>query len=187
MESNNEAGPDLKGMIRSVIEEYLAADRQRSEPAYKTELMDERKRREALEKRVNELVEENQKSRRIAEEADRHALIRSELMKLGVGKVELAFKVVKDEVRRAEDGSLIARTKDGEIGLRDFLERFVTENPEFLPARISGGAGPTGPQKSGYAAPATDLEQIRPGMSAEDLQRVRDQISQVALRALKGE
>lgn len=177
----------LKGMVRQVIEEYLSVDRQRSEPAYKTELLEERKRRESLEKRVNELVEENQRSRRMAEEADRHAQIRSELMKLGVGKVELAFKVVKDDVRRTEDGQLIARGRDGEVAMHEYLERFVAENPEFLPARITGGAGPSGPQKSGTSQAAVDLEQIRPGMSAEELQRARDQISQVALRALKGE
>src|SRR5512141_974608 len=103
--TEQQSGQDqLKGMVRQVIEEYLTVDRQRSEPAYKTELVEERKRRESLEKRVNELVEENHRSRKMAEEADRHAQIRGELMKLGVGKVELAFKVVKDEVRRTDDG-----------------------------------------------------------------------------------
>jgi hypothetical protein len=186
---NERAGGEdqLKGVIRNVIEEFLAADRHRSEPAYKTELTEEKKRRETLERRVNELVDENQKSRKMAEEAERHGAIRSELMKLGVGKVELAFKVVKDDIRRAEDGNLIARGKDGEVGVRDYLERFVTDNPEFLPARIAGGAGLTGPQKSGYGPAAVDLDQIRPGMSPEDLQRVREQISQVASRTLKGE
>jgi len=37
---------ELKNMIRSVIEEYSAVERHRAEPAYKAELLDERKRRE---------------------------------------------------------------------------------------------------------------------------------------------
>ncbi len=62
------------------------------------------KKREQLERRVNELVAENQRSRKMAEEADRSATIRAELQRLGVAKVDLAFKAVKDEIFRAEDG-----------------------------------------------------------------------------------
>ena len=42
-------------------------------------MVEERKRREALEKRLNELVEENKKSRRVAEEAERGSAVRAEL------------------------------------------------------------------------------------------------------------
>ena len=45
---------------------------ERAEPAYKAELQDERKRREALEARLNQLVEENRSARAAAEEADRN-------------------------------------------------------------------------------------------------------------------
>ena len=42
-----------------MIEEFVQAEQVKAEPAYKAELLDERKRREDLEKRVNELVQEN--------------------------------------------------------------------------------------------------------------------------------
>lgn len=181
------AGEDIRSVIRSVIEEFVTTEKRQSEPAYKAELMEERRRREQLEKRVNELVEENARSRRAAEESDRHSQIRAELQRIGVSKIDLAFKVVKDEVTRTEDGSLVARTSEGEVPLREYLNNFVHENPEFLPARIPGGSGVGGPAKKEPAGTAIELEKIRPGMSAEEIQRVRDHIAQVALQSLRGE
>lgn len=179
---------DMSGVMRSVIEEFLNAQRANAEPAYKAELADERRRRESLERRVNELVEENKKSRQLAEESERHSQIRAELQRLGVSKVDLAFRVVKDEVVRQADGSLAARTPQGEMGLREFLSGFVQENPEFLPARISGGSGmQTQPRNQGGQTAGIELDRIKPGMSAEDLARVREQISHIALQSLRGE
>lgn len=179
---------DLRAVIRSVIDEYATSERQRSEVAYKTELTEERKRREQLERRVNELVEDAKMSRKLAEEADRHGQIRSELQRLGVSKVDLAFRIVRDEIARAEDGSLMRQSGEGATPMKEYLNRFVSENPEFLPARISGGAGTLNPPKQGGAHPgAVDLDRIKPGMSAEELQRVREQISQVALETMRGE
>lgn len=184
-----EAAPadEVKHLVRSVIEEYMTAERRQSEPAYKTELVDERRRREQLEKRVNELVAENERSRQVAEEADRHSQIRTELQKLGVSKVDLAFKIVKDDVVRTTDGLLAAKTAEGEKGLKDFLSGFVKENPEFLPARIAGGSGAVSPAKSQAGGHGIELERIHPGMSREELQRVREQISQVMFESLGGE
>ena len=100
---------DVATIIRQVIDEYSRKEQAKTEPAYKAELLEERKRREQLERRVNELVDEAKRSRQLAEESDRHSAIRAELQRLGVGKVDLAFKAVRDEVVRAEDGRLLAR------------------------------------------------------------------------------
>lgn len=178
---------DIRGMIRSVIEEFITTERRQTEPAYKAELMEEKRRRESLEKRVNELVEENRRSRQAAEEIDRHSQIKAELQRLGVSKVDLAFKIVRDEVQRSEDGTLTAKTAEGDRPLREYLSAFVEQNPEFLPARISGGSGVTSPQRSGQMQGAFELERIKPGMSPEELQRVREQVSQLALQSLRGE
>ena len=97
---------------------------------------------------MNELVEENKRSRAAAEEAERSAAIRAELQKLGVAKVDLAYKAVKDDIVRTEDGRLVARGENGEQPRSDYLAGFVHENPELLPARIAGGSGMTGAQKS---------------------------------------
>lgn len=187
MENDNQ---DLRRMMRGVIEEFLTSERSRAEPAYKAELVEERRRRESLERRVNELVEENRRSQRRAEETERDAKIRGELARLGVAKVDLAYQVIKEDIVRTEDGRLVARTEEGERGLREYLAGWVKENPEFLPARMAGGSGvaPGGRVNGGGGSGfAIELERIRPGMSAEELQMVRERISQVAKESLRGE
>lgn len=125
------------------------------------ELAEERRRREGLEKRV--------------EEAERGSAIRAELQKLGVAKLDLAYKAVKDEVPR----------EAGEM--KEFLVKFVGENPELLPARLAGGSGASGGARgSGAAQGAVDIDKIRPGMSAEELDRVRQEIARVASQTLRG-
>lgn len=184
-EENQDDG--IRTVVRETIEEFLRKEQAKTEPAYKTELVEEKKRREQLERRVNELVEENRRSREAAEQAERSATIRAELQRLGVAKVDLAFKAVKDEVVRAEDGRLIAHGEQGELGLREYLAHFVSENPELLPARIAGGSGAS----AGKAAPAAasvsaDLDKIRPGMSVEESERIRQEIVRIASQALRG-
>ena len=100
---------DVRSIVQAVIQEFVKAEQSKAEPAYKTELVEERRRRESLEQRVNELVAENERSRQKAEEAERSTAIRAELQKLGVAKVELAYKAVKDEIQRGDDGRLMAQ------------------------------------------------------------------------------
>jgi hypothetical protein len=181
-------GIDIQAIVRQAIQEYANAEQAKSEPAHQAELLEERKRREQLERRVNELVEENKRSRQLAEEAERSAAVRAELQRLGVAKIDLAFKAVQDGVVRTQDGRLVARGDNGEVSVKDYLAAFVSENPEFLPARIAGGTGMTTTLK----APATgretvDLDKIRPGMSAEEMQRVREEIVRVASQTLRGQ
>src|SRR3954447_3391751 len=178
--------PDMKAIVRGAIEEFLSVQHQKSEPAYKAELLEERKRREQLERRVNELVDENRRSRQLAEEADRSAAIRAELQRLGVAKVDLAFKAVKDDIARLEDGRLAARTEAGEVSVREYLTRFVGENPELLPGRIHGGSGANAGHSQPVAASGVDLDKIRPGMSAEELEKVRREIARVARQTIRG-
>ncbi len=180
-------GLDVQSIVRQAIQEYLAAEQNKSAPAHQAELLEERRRREQLERRVNELVEENKRSREAAAEAERRSAIRSELQRLGVAKIDLAYKAVEDGILRTDDGRLIARTESGDVPVRDYLSGFVAENPEFLPARITGGTGVTAPSKSPSAGrEAIDIDRIRPGMSAEEMQRVREEIVRVASQTLKG-
>jgi hypothetical protein len=179
--------PDVQTIVRSAIQEFVNQQQAKSEPAVKAELQEERKRREQLERRLNELVEENTRSRKTAEEAERSAAVRAELQRLGVAKIDLAFKAVQDGIVRAEDGRLVARSDSGEMPVKEYLAAFVNENPEFLPARIAGGTGMTAALKAPAAGRETvDLERIRPGMSAEEMQRVREEIVRVASQTLKG-
>ncbi len=153
-----EAPIDVQSVVQQAIDEYMRKDSARREPAYKTELQEERRRREQLEKRMNELVEENKRSRALADEAQRNSAIRAELQKLGVMKVDLAYKAVQDAIVRGEDGRLLARGDNGEQSVGDYLAGFVHENPEFLPARIAGGTGMTGAQKTAPSATSNAID-----------------------------
>jgi hypothetical protein len=192
MEENNKGttadgnGPDLRSVVRGAIEEFMSNQQAKAEPAYKLELLEERKKREQLERRLNELAEEARRSRLAAEEMDRATSIRNELHRLGVAKVDLAFKAVKEDIVRAEDGRLIARTESGDVGAKEYLAKFLTENPELLPGRIQGGSGAGPGQKAPTSSGGFDMDKIRPGMSAEDLDRVREEIARIANQAMRG-
>jgi hypothetical protein len=178
---------EIKDLVRHAIEEFIRTEHRQAEPVYKLELQEERKRRESLESRVNQLVEENKKARAAAEESDRHTQIRSELQRTGISKMDLAFRAVKDEIVRGEDGRLRARGADGK-SLQEYLADFVQENPELLPARITGGSGAqhTGRPAAQVEDPTISLESIRPGMSKDELERVRTHIAKLASQALRG-
>jgi hypothetical protein len=177
---------DIRTIVRSAIEEYARAEQSKTEPAYKAELVEERKRREQLERRLNELVDENRRSRAMAEEIERSSSIRAELQRLGVTKVDLAFRAVKEDIQRSSDGRLIAKTDNGEVGMRDYLTGFLNENPELLPGRIQGGSGAGSGQKAQITASTVDLDKIRPGMSADELDRVRQEIARIASQTIRG-
>ena len=181
-----ESETQVRDLVRQAIDEFVRVQQAKAEPAYKTELQEERKRRESLETRVNQLVEENRKARSAAEEADRNSQIRTELQRLGVSKVDLAFKAVKDDIVRGEDGRLQGKGNDGK-SLQEFLAAFVQENPELLPARIAGGSGvQAGPRSAQGGAPGIDIDKIKPGMKQEELERVRQEISRLTSQALRG-
>lgn len=186
LEREPATGVDVREVVRQTIDEFMRNERRKAEPAYKAELQEERKRREGLEARLNQLVEENRKARAAADEADRNSQIRTELQRLGVTKLDLAFRAVKDDIIRAEDGRLQAKGADNKP-FEEYLANFVQENPELLPARIAGGSGAHAPSKR----PATsggsiDIEKIRPGMTKEELDHVRQEIARLAHQAMKG-
>jgi hypothetical protein len=177
---------DIRDVVRQAVEEFVRAEEHKDEPAYKAELHEERKRREHLETRLNQLVEENRRARALAEEADRNSQIRSELQRLGITKVDLAFRAVKDDIVRTDDGRLQGRGSENK-SLSDYLAGFVKENPELLPARISGGSGAQATSRQPSSdAPVIDIDKIRPGMNQEELDRVRQEISRLAVQTLRG-
>jgi hypothetical protein len=176
----------VRAIVKDTIEEFLKREQAKNEPAYRNELAEEKKRREQLERRLNELVAENQRSRQMAEEAERSSNIRSELQRLGVAKVDIAFKAVKDDIFRAEDGRLLARGDNGEVSVKEYLSHFLNENPEFLPARIQGGSGVTTAHKAAAPAAVSDLDKIRPGMSPEEAERIRQDIVRITSQSLRG-
>ena len=177
----------MRELLKEVIREFHETSAAKSEPVYKAELTEERRRRESLEARVRELEEENRTTQRRAEEADRNASIRAELQRLGVTKVDLAYRVVKDDVFRSDSGELRAKQGNMEIPLKDYLTGFVSSNPEFLPARIHGGSGASvNAESNDYQDRGVRLDVIRPGMNPEELKRVRMEVARLAQEQVKG-
>lgn len=182
-ETPNREELDLSRIIEEAIQK-AHAQRDPENSGLRSELAQERKKREQMEKRLNELVDENRRSQQQAEQAERFAAVKAELQQLGVGKVELAFRGVKDEVVRGEDGRLYGKGEDGTLSaLRQHLAAWVAANPEFQPARIAGGAG-AAPSRPASTASGFPLERIRPGMSPEELEQARSEIARVAAQAL---
>jgi hypothetical protein len=166
--------PDIRAMVHAVLQEFLPQ---------KTELEETRKQRDDLGRRLQELTAENARTRERAEEAERSVAVRAELQKQGVSKLDLAYRAIRDEFRRDEDGKLQAR---GGGDVRDYVKQFVTENPELLPARVAGGSGAVANQQSAPAGGGVDFERIRPGMSPDEMERVRQEIARVASQTLRG-
>jgi hypothetical protein len=182
-QSKDVAEQDVRRIVQESIEEYVRKAAEEREPAAKAALTEERRRREQLERRLNELSEDNSRQRGKVEEMDRCSTIKSELQQLGVRKADLAFRLVKDEVFRGEDGELYGKSEQGPIELKEYLSSFVAENPEFLPARIAGGSGATAANRREPGnGGGFDLNRIRPGMSAEEKERARREIARVAGR-----
>ncbi len=187
-EENNKSQPDVRDVIRQAITDFVATEQAKAEPAYKAELAEERKRREQLERRMNEMAEENRKSRAMAEEAERTSAIRSELQRLGVVKLDLAYRAVKDDISRTDDGRLVGRQDGEDVTVQNYLKQFVEDNPELLPARISGGIGTAANRGASPVTPVQsnlDLDRIRPGMNPDELERVRQEIARVANQSLR--
>jgi hypothetical protein len=184
-DSGKSSGLDIEQIVQRAVQEYMHQDTTRKEPAYKAELQEERRRREQLEKRLNEVVAENKRNRQIASEAERNSAIRTELQQLGVAKIDLAFKAVQDGIYRSEDGRFVAKVDGAEVPAKEFLSGFVADNPEFLPARISGGSGITSNYKAPVVPSPVDLDKISPSMDKAELERVRQEILRVASQTLK--
>jgi hypothetical protein len=184
-EPEKRPGLDIELIVQRAVQEYMHQDSSRKEPAYKAELQEERRRREQLEKRLNEVVAESKRNRQLAYEAERSTAIRSELQQMGVAKIDLAYKAVQDGIYRSEDGRLVAKVDGGEVPAREYLTGFVAENPEFLPARIAGGSGITSGHKAPAAQASIDLDKISPSMDKAELERVRQEILRVASQTLK--
>lgn len=172
---------EFKRLLQDSLEEFHAVQAQKTEPAHRAELQEERRRRESLEKKLNELVEENRRTRARAEQVERETQIKSEFQRRGVAKLDLAFKAVKDDIQREADGSLVGKSSEGAMPLTEFVKRFLDENPELLPARNLGGSGAAPSGRNQGSQPGIDINSIRPGMSSEDLARVREHIARVAL------
>ncbi len=139
----------------------------------------ERRRRLELEKQVKDLSEESRALRRQAEESERRSKLREGLRERGVRKTRLAMRLVEPDVRRDSDGDLVGDWEGSLIPLDEFLNRFVQENPEFLPPRIAGGSGATGGRGSELTRSGFDLDSIRPGMNRDESRQAWSEVARL--------
>lgn len=149
------------------------------ESRYRNELARERATRERLERQLNEIATENRRRREEAEEAERVSVIREGLEERGVKKTRLALRLVKDDVKRGDDGRLYGEADGRRLPLEDYLDMFVGENPEFLPPRIAGGSGATGTGSRELTQSGFELESIRPGMSRDESREAWKQVARL--------
>jgi len=124
-----------------------------------------------LAKQVEESERKQQETAAKAEQSERFSSIRTALQNAGANpkKIELAFRAVKDDVVRAEDGALIVKNvgKDKEDQPLDvFVAGFLKDNPEFLPPR--GVAGSGAERSEQHRQGEVDADSIKPGMSDKD-------------------
>lgn len=175
---------DIRGIVQEAMEEFSRRKREEAEPAQRAELMEERRRREQLESQVKDLLQKARESEQEMARTRMTGAVKEELQKLGVTKVDLAFRVMKDEIRQGGDGQYIARGREGDMPLQDFVKKFVDENPEFLPPRIAGGSGASG---GGHDAAGSrlDLDAIRPGMSVEERRDFHRAIANLVTQTFK--
>ena len=165
---SSESADELEALIRKAVREFARQTSEQEEPALKVKLNDERRRRESLERQLNDVREDSRRSRQQAELMNRQSQIRESLQDLGVRKVDLALKLVKDDIFRAEDGDLYGDVEGKQTPYLEYLTQFVADNPELLPPRIAGGAGAVGASDGEISSAGFDLDSIRPGMSEED-------------------
>ncbi len=173
----------IQNVVRNTLIEVLQSQRSQG---VDERLHEEISKRETLESRLNELIAENQQNRQIREEKELEVAARNELHRLGVVKADLAFNAIKNVIQRKENGSIIARTDAGEIHLTSFLQQFLDENPELVPARVHGGSGIHAGQRNLKTEMRIDLDKIVPGMSADELERARKEIVRVASETFRG-
>jgi len=146
---------------------------------YRMELEDERRRRQELEQRVQELAAENQRTRREVSETDRIGRIREALQERGVKKTDLAVRIVREDVSRAEDGELFGQLHGERLPLDEYLSRFLGENPELLPPRIAGGSGITPREGMELSRAGFALEDIRPGMKPDQTKQAWKEVARL--------
>ena len=131
-----------------------------SQQAFQTKLDAEIAKREAADKK--------------AEETERASMIRAKLGKMNIREdaFDDAFSVIAGQVKRSEDGSLIA----GDLPLDQYIETQLKGPKAYMlkPVDVNGSDAARGQRINGKAV---TMETIRPGMSNEETQAAMNQIA----------
>ena len=104
--------------------------------------------------------------------------IRSELQRLGIAKVDLAFRAVKMKSCAPRTDACWPAALDRQVHAGVSVQLRAGESGTA--ARDRGGSGAQSPARNASHGETAgiELEKIKPGMNKEDLDRVRQEISQ---------
>ncbi|CAB4130789.1 hypothetical protein UFOVP130_34 [uncultured Caudovirales phage] len=118
-----------------------------------------------------------------ARQEKRVTTLTNELAKLGIqpDRIKSALRSVDPDIKFADDGTLVG---DDDAPLTDYLATWIKGNEHFLPPKQVGGAGASA--GTGRGESKIDINDIRPGMKAEDMAAVRAEIARVAAQTLRG-
>jgi hypothetical protein len=109
------------------------------------------------------LKQENERTKKDAEAKDLDSLVRGEIGKFEFAKpgaAEDLFSVLRSRVKRTEEGIF----SDDALSLPEFVKKSYDDRPWLSPAKPVGGSGAQGGSRN---KSTMDLEQIKPGMSAD--------------------
>lgn len=146
-------------------------------PALKAQLDAERKEREKLANQLQELTQQKKAADEKAERTDREAAIKTEMRKFRFANPEseeTVFDALVGKVKRSEDGSLIV----DDTTMSAYLSQYIERRPNLIAAeKVNGtGSGPAGARTGKF-----QFENIRPGMSKEEIAQAAE-----AIRAAQG-
>lgn len=125
------------------------------DPAVNAELARLRREHDQAMKKVNEALDTSKKERDARLEMERTTAIRNVLNELPFrdqASRDLFFKAVKDDIKRTEDGELIADSANGPLPLKDYLTQTAeSTGSSLLAPKTTGGAGASVGGKKGPA------------------------------------
>ena len=124
----------------------------------------------------------------MAEEADRSSQIRGELQRLGVAKVDLAFRSRQGRYRAGRRRPVASQRGRMANLCRSIWPASSKRIRSFFRHELPAEAGRRLRHEMQLQARSASIEidKIKPGMSKEDLDRVRQEISRLATQALRG-
>lgn len=175
-----ETEPSQRSPAEASAREEAAVAGEDREAEFARLLAEERRQREAAEAALDALRLEMKAAEERHQSEGWEGSVRAELKRLGVAKVELAFRAVESGLRRAPGADAASGAE-----LQEQLKRFVADNPEFLPPRIRGGSGSSAAFRTEERRLGVDLDKIRPGMAPELMEQARREIARIAAQTLR--
>lgn len=137
----------------------------KGDPAIQRQLKSLQEKLDAAEKARLAGEQKQLEAERRAEEKERHAEVRSMLSKYPYANDAArddAYSIFLGQIKRSEDGALVG---PDDIPAAEYLDKAIKARPYLLAPAPQGGAGAT--PSRGRAAGGINLEDIKPGMSAE--------------------